>query len=313
MPVWYAESGKNRERSIGCQSAMEVHMQFEGKTCVITGGANGIGRCLVETFAREGARVAFIDIDKAMGEALAGHLRTSGSDILFHHGDIASEGTLDSFAMAVTSCFGGVDCLVNNACLSRQGILSGCPAEDFNYVLRVGVTAPYELTRLFLPFFRPCASIVNISSTRAVMSQADTESYTAAKGGISALTHALAVSLSHRVRVNAVNPGWIDTSAWHGMPGGAAKPVDVQPGTYETDSPEPAFRIPNGPTVADISQHPANRIGNPTDIARAVLFLCHPDNSFITGQTITVDGGMTRRMIYHGDEGWDYTPNLYTP
>ncbi len=267
-------------------------MQFAGKICVITGGANGIGRCLVESFVKEGAKVAFIDLDEAMGCALAEHLKASGSDMLFLHGDIASAETLETFTKAVIARFGSVDCLVNNACLSRKGILSGCPAEDFNYVLRVGITAPYELSRLFMPYFRPDASIVNISSTRAEMSQADTESYSAAKGGISALTHALAVSLSHRVRVNAVNPGWIDTSSWHGSP---------------------AIRLQNGPSAADISQHPANRIGKPEDIARAVLFLCHPDNSFITGQTFTVDGGMTRRMIYHGDEGWDYTPNLYTP
>jgi NAD(P)-dependent dehydrogenase (short-subunit alcohol dehydrogenase family) len=300
-------------RGLG-KTAVEVHMQYAGKTCVITGGANGIGRCLVDTFARKGAGVAFIDTDEAMGEALTKQLRTKGSDVLFFHGDVASEGALDAFAKAVIARFGGVDCLVNNACLSRRGILSGCPAEDFNYVLRVGVTAPYELTRLFLPFFRPGASIVNISSTRAVMSQADTESYSAAKGGVSALTHALAVSLSHRVRVNAVNPGWIDTSAWHGLPGAFDEPTHTPSSTfYDTDSPEPAIAVPDGPSAADVSQHPANRIGNPTDIARAVLFLCHPDNSFITGQTITVDGGMTRRMIYHGDEGWDYTPNLFTP
>lgn len=289
-------------------------MKFKGKTCVVTGGANGIGRCLVEAFAGKGAKVAFIDMDGATGETEAGMLEANGSEALFFQGDIASPDTLDAFAKTVISRFGGVDCLVNNACLSRKGILSGCPAEDFNYVLRVGITAPYELARLFMPYFRSGASIVNISSTRAIMSQADTESYTAAKGGISALTHALAVSLSHRVRVNAVNPGWIDTAAWHGMPGAAPKPENsALHAVYDTDSPERFMEIPIGPSSADIAQHPANRIGNPVDIARAVLFLCDPDSSFITGQTITVDGGMTRQMIYHGDEGWDYTPCLYTP
>lgn len=155
--------------------------------------------------------------------------------------------------------FKGKTCVVtggaNGIGLSRKGILSGCPAEDFNYVLRVGITAPYELTRLFMPYFRPGASIVNISSTRAVMSQADTESYSAAKGGISALTHALAVSLSHCVRVNSVNPGWIDTSAWHGMPGAAPKPGNAAlNAVYDTDSPEPFLEIPVGLSSADM--HP---------------------------------------------------------
>ena len=124
--------------------------------------------------------------------------------------------------------------------------------------------------------------MVNISSTRAWMSQGDTESYSAAKGGISALTHALAVSLAGKVRVNCVAPGWIDTGAYH----------------------DPSY-LPQY-TPADTSQHPSGRVGNPMDIVRAVLFLCDEENSFIDGETITVDGGMTKRMIYDGDEGWSY-------
>jgi NAD(P)-dependent dehydrogenase (short-subunit alcohol dehydrogenase family) len=157
-------------------------------------------------------------------------------------------------------------------------------------VLDVGVTAPYLLTSLLLPLFQPGASVVNIASTRAFQSQADTESYSAAKGGILALTHALAVSLAHRVRVNAVSPGWIDTTAWQGMP------VKTGGGNL------PAL------SLADAAQHPANRVGQPADIVRTVMYLCHPDNSFVTGQNLTVDGGMSVQMVYHGDEGWRYVP-----
>lgn len=165
--------------------------------------------------------------------------------------------------------------------MSRKGILTGCGFDDFNYVLKLGVTAPYMLSLLFKKYFNNGAAIVNISSTRAFMSQPDTESYTAAKGGISALTHALSVSLSGRVRVNCISPGWIDTSAFQ-----------------DTEIDDPQF------SSEDLSQHPAGRIGLPKDIAKAVLFLCSEDASFITGQNITIDGGMTKQMVYHGDHGW---------
>ena len=243
-------------------------MDFREKTAVITGGTAGIGRCIAEEFRKNGARVAVIDID---GDG-------AGFD-LFFRGDIAEEGSLSRFASMVTSAFGSVDYLINNACLTRGGILSGCAYEDFLYVQRVGVAAPYALTKLLLPAFSSGASVVNICSTRAVMSQADTESYSAAKGGILALTHALAVSLSGRVRVNAVSPGWIDN-------------------TGSVKSPE------------DCLQHPAGRVGKPEDIARAVMFLCSGDAGFITGENITIDGGMTRLMIYSGDCGWSFSPPL---
>lgn len=257
-------------------------MNFKGKVCVITGGALGIGRCLALEFAAAGAKVAFVDVNQQAGEQTLKEIRSQGGDGLFFHGDIANESVLCSFSDNVIAAYGSVDCLVNNACMSRKGILTGCSYEDFNYVLQVGVTAPYLLAKLFLPCFSKGAAIVNISSTRSMMSQADTESYTAAKGGISALTHALAVSLAGKVRVNSVSPGWIDTAA------------------YQDGQIAPSF------TQADAAQHLSGRIGEPKDIARAVMFLCDENNSFITGENITVDGGMTKRMIYSGDEGWTY-------
>lgn len=259
-------------------------MTLEGKVFVITGGARGIGRCLAETFAREGASVAFIDRDEEAGREMLMRLKVLGKSgkHLFYYGDIAEETALETFAKAVRDVCGGVDVLVNNACLSKKGILSGCGFEDFNYVLRVGVTAPYQLTRLLLPLFREGASVINIASTRGFMSQGDTESYSAAKGGILSLTHALAVSLSGRVRVNSVSPGWIDTGAYH----------------EDNYTPEHSR--------ADCRQHPSGRVGTPEDIARAVLFLANPENGFINGENITVDGGMTKLMIYTEDDGWSY-------
>lgn len=262
-------------------------MSFAGKVCIITGGALGIGRCLTREFAVKGCRIAFMDWDKPAGEENLRWLVEHGSDALFFHGDAGQQEDLERFAEQVTMRFGQVDFLINNACITHQGLLSGCGYESFLEILRIGVAAPYYLTKLLFPLFAPGASIVNISSTRAYQSQADTESYTAAKGGISALTHAMAVSLAGKVRVNSISPGWIDTGAWH--------QADYQPQYSEGDT----------------LQHPSGRVGNPTDIARAALFLCDEANSFINAENLTVDGGMSRLMVYHADEGWDYHPDRH--
>lgn len=234
---------------------------FRDKVAVVTGGTNGIGKAICEEFKREGAHVCVID--------------KQPNDYFI--GDIANEETLKAFADKVINQFGKVDYLINNACISMGGI-ENCSYDDFNYVLRIGVSAPFMLTKLFMNYFNKGAAIVNISSSRDRMSQPNTESYTAAKGGISALTHALAVSLSGKVRVNSISPGWIDT----------------------TNS---EFQAP------DMLQHPAGRVGNPLDIANMVLFLCSDKAGFITGENITIDGGMTRHMIYHNDFGWTFNGN----
>lgn len=254
-----------------------VGMNFTDKVCIVTGGANGIGRTIVDEFLNAGAKVAFIDIDAQAAERLVAK-HSSDDKVLFFHGDIANEDVIVKFVEKVVGRFQHVDYLINNACISRKGILSGCSYDDFNYILRIGVSAPYLLTKLLLDHFSCGAAVVNIASSRAFMSQKDTESYSAAKGGISALTHALSISLAGKVRVNAISPGWIDTGAFGEL------------------------------TKEDSMQHPVKRVGHPLDIAKMVLFLCSEDSGFITGENITIDGGMSKQMIYHGEYGWTYIP-----
>lgn len=230
--------------------------RFDGKIVVVTGGAQGIGKCVCECFEKAGATVCMID------------LQPGG----YFQGDIGDKATLERFAAKVIADYGRVDVLINNAPPMMKGI-SDCTWEDFTHALNVGVTAAFYLTKLFMPVLAEGASIINISSSRDRMSQPQTESYTAAKGGITALTHALAVSLAGKARVNSISPGWIDTD----------------------------YTVYHGP---DATQQPAGRVGNPFDIANMVLFLCSERAGFITGENICVDGGMTRQMIYHADHGW---------
>ena len=231
---------------------------FQDKVAVVTGGAQGIGRCICEEFAKQGAKVCTIDLLE--------------ND--FFQGDVGKKEDLEQFAQKVIQTYGRVDFLVNNAKPLFLGI-DTCTWEQFNQALQVGVAAPFYLTQLLLPYFGQGASIVNISSSRDRMSQPFTESYTAAKGGIAALTHALAVSLRDRARVNSISPGWIDTTG---------------------------SRF----SGADESQHPVGRVGTPQDIAQMVLFLCSDKAGFITGENICIDGGMTHQMIYHDDCGWTF-------
>lgn len=230
---------------------------FTDKVAVITGGANGIGKCIAEEFRKNGAKVTIID------------RAPEGNHFV---GDISKKEVLDDYVEYVLHYFGHIDYLINNALPLMKGI-NECSYEEFQYAMAVGVTAPFYLSKLFMPYFNEGGAIVNISSSRDRMSQPQTESYTAAKGGIAALTHALAVSLAGKVRVNSISPGWIDTS----------------------------YKVYEG---ADAVQQPCGRVGSPLDIANMVLFLCSDKAGFITGENICIDGGMTKQMIYHGDNGW---------
>lgn len=235
-------------------------MDFTDKVVVVTGGAHGIGKAIVEDFVSNGAKVIVID-------------KTSGDHYV---GDISDKLVLEAFVKDTIDKYGHIDYLINNALPIMRGI-DECTYEEFTYALAVGVTAPFYLAKLFNPYFAEGASIINIASSRDRMSQPQTESYTAAKGGIAALTHALAVSLSGRVRVNSISPGWIDTD----------------------------YTVYEGP---DAVQQPSGRVGHPKDISSMVLFLCSAQAGFINGENICIDGGMTKQMIYHGDCGWTYEP-----
>jgi NAD(P)-dependent dehydrogenase (short-subunit alcohol dehydrogenase family) len=233
-----------------------MNNNFIDKVVAVTGGAQGIGKCIAEEFAKAGANVCVIDIQE--GDHFVG--------------DISDKSVLEAFAADVIKRYGKIDILINNALPIMKGI-DECSYEEFQYALSVGVTAPFYLAKLFSKHFAEGGCIVNISSSRDRMSQPQTESYTAAKGGIAALTHALAVSMAGKVRVNSISPGWIDTS----------------------------YQVYEG---SDAVQQPCGRVGNPLDIANMVLFLCSEKAGFITGENICIDGGMTRLMIYHGDNGW---------
>ena len=234
--------------------------EFRNKVIVITGGAGGIGKCIADQFREAGAHVCVIDC--APGD--------------HYVGDIADQTVLEDFAQTVIDRYGRVDVLVNNAPPSFIGI-DQCSWEEFQRALAIGVTAPVYLSKLFAPYFAAGASILNISSSRDRMSQPQSESYTAAKGGIAALTHAMAVSFAGKVRVNSISPGWIDTD----------------------------YTVYDGP---DAVQQPAGRVGHPLDIAHMALFLASDKAGFITGENICIDGGQTRLMIYHGDNGWKLEP-----
>ena len=229
---------------------------FKDKVAIVTGGASGIGKCITEEFRRAGATVYVIDIKE-------------GDHIV---GDISKQKVLEEFASYVLSRHEKVDFIVNNALPIMKGI-DECTYEDFEYALKVGVTAPFYLVKLFAGHLGDGASVVNLSSSRDRMSMPQTESYTAAKGGIAALTHALAVSLAGKARVNSISPGWIDTD----------------------------YTVYEGP---DAYQQLVRRVGNPMDIANMVMFLCSDKAGFITGENICIDGGMTRQMIYHAEHGW---------
>ena len=229
---------------------------FDGKVVVVTGGVQGIGKCICEEFKKEGAKVCVIDLQ----------------DNPYFKGDIADKETLEKFAEKVIGDYGKVDYLINNAAPLFKGIKE-CTYEEFEYAQKVGVTAAFYLSKLFADHFAQGSCIINISSSRDRMSMPQSESYAAAKGGIAALTHALAVSFAGKVRVNSISPGWIDND----------------------------YTVYEGP---DATQQPAGRVGNPPDIANMVLFLCSDKAGFITGENICIDGGMTKQMIYHGDHGW---------
>ena len=235
-----------------------MEINSKEKVAVVTGGAQGIGKAIADAFISRGVKVYIID----------------KKDGTWFVGDVGKKEDLEAFAKQIAEKSGHIDYIINNALPVMKGI-DECGYDEFQYALSVGVTAPFYLTKLLMPYFAHGASIINIASSRDRMSQPQTESYTAAKGGIAALTHAMAISLAGKARVNSISPGWIDTTG-----------SDI--------------------TGPDATQQPVGRVGKPEDIAEMVIFLCSDKAGFITGENICIDGGMTRQMIYHGEHGWTY-------
>jgi len=271
---------------------IDIMTDFSGKTCFVTGGAHGIGRAVVEAFAAAGARVAFCDIDREGGERLVAELGerpatelgerpvagpggergAGGGSVLFRAVDVRDAAALQGFMAEVYAAWGDIDIVINNVGVSTFSPLTETSVEQFDAIVATNLCPVFVTSRelaLRRRGIKKYGRIINIASTRWLQSEAGTEGYSASKGGVVSLTHALAISLSGTgVTVNCISPGWIDTGRF-----GALRPVDAE-------------------------QHPSGRVGVPGDIARACLFLAAPENDFIDGANMVVDGGMTRKMIY---------------
>ncbi|WP_160156810.1 SDR family NAD(P)-dependent oxidoreductase [Geobacillus sp. TFV-3] len=247
-------------------------MSMEQKTAIVTGGANGIGKAIARAFAKQGANVAIIDRDVQNGEAIAAQLQSDGFKAIFVAADVRKVDDIERFVREAAGRFGRIDYLINNAGVSRWKSPYELTVEEWDDVLSTNLRSAFFASREAAKYMRRNAkggAIVNIASTRALMSEPNSEAYAASKGGLVALTHALAVSFADdRIRVNVISPGWIETGDY-----GQLRDIDHR-------------------------QHPAGRVGKPDDIARACLYLCDEENDFITGANLVIDGGMTRKMIY---------------
>jgi NAD(P)-dependent dehydrogenase (short-subunit alcohol dehydrogenase family) len=251
--------------------------EFTGKTILVTGGAQGIGKGIVRHLLAGDANVAAADLDPEACAALESELNSP--QLLTIETDVADEGSVRRCIARIGERFGGLTGLVNNAAVARarSGPIAELSLENWNRLLAVNLTGAFLVIREALPLLpKDGGAIVNIASTRALQSEPDCEAYAAAKGGLVALTHALAVSLGPAIRVNCISPGWIETGDWQ----------------------KPSARTLPSHSETDRSQHPVGRIGTPTDVAAMAAYLLGPKAGFITGQNIIIDGGMTRRMIY---------------
>lgn len=253
---------------------------LKDKVAIVTGGGQGIGAAIAQLFAENGAKVVIAEIDEEAGREREAMLRESGLEVTFIKTDVADEESVKNMVKKTVELYGGVDILVNNAAIMSVKSIFERTLEEWERVIRVNLTGPYICSRYAAEEMikRGGGVIINIASTRALMSEPDTEPYSASKGGLLALTHSLAISLAkYRIRVVAVSPGWIETSRW--------KKSKLRS--------EPNLR------PIDHEQHPAGRVGDPMDIAHICAFLADSEKAgFITGVNFIVDGGMTVKMIY---------------
>ncbi|WP_053217132.1 glucose 1-dehydrogenase [Virgibacillus senegalensis] len=247
-------------------------MTFTDKTIIITGARSGIGAAVAAAYGDAGAKIVVAEKDPESGKATAEAIEKNGGTSLFVETDVRKPEDIDLLMKKTIEAYDKIDILINNAGLSRFKNVYDLTVEEWDDVINTNLRGNFLCAQAAAKYMRSNpdgGAIVNIASTRAFMSEADSEAYAASKGGISALTHALSVSLSDdRIRVNAISPGWIET------------------GDYEQLRP------------IDHTQHPANRVGKPEDVARACMFLTDPRNDFVTGENLVLDGGMTRKMMY---------------
>lgn len=246
---------------------------LQNKIVFVTGGANGIGRSIVKAFCKEGADVTFCDMDEEAGKRLSEEMRNYKCS--FAQLDVSDAGALSDLIHTIISQKGNIDIIINNVGVSNFGSILDVSVEDFDKVLNINLRPIFILAKSLAKHrslnkeLNTYGRIINMASTRYLMSEPNSEAYAASKGAIVSLTHALAISLSeYNITVNCISPGWIDTGHYG----------DLRPEGHK--------------------QHPSGRVGKPEDIARTCLFLCDPANDFINGQNIVVDGGMTKKMIY---------------
>ena len=254
-------------------------MRFQDKVVIVTGGGQGIGMAIARAFAAEGAKVAIADADREAGQENADYIAAQSGEVISVESDISQETDVCRLFETVTGHWGKVDILINNAGIGYRGNIFKDTMEPWDRVLAVNLRGAYLCAKYAAPWLAKSkvGAIVNIASTRALMSEPGWEAYAASKGGLLSMTHALAISLGeYGIRVNAICPGWIEVSDWKKL---SEKTVPVH-------------------READKAQHPAGRVGKPEDIAAACLYLVSEEAGFITGTHLVVDGGITRKMIY---------------
>ncbi|MGQ4649689.1 glucose 1-dehydrogenase [Lyngbya aestuarii] len=253
-------------------------MSLIGKVALITGGGQGIGKAIAQRFLKEGLTVVIAEIDQEAGKETEAEYSNLGK-IRFVYTNIACEETVKQAIAKTIELFGKLDILVNNAAIANpeNAPITQLSLESWNRLIATNLTGSFLCTKYAVPYLRNHQGvIINIASTRALMSEPHTEAYSTAKGGIVAFTHALANSLGPEIRVNCISPGWIAVQDWQ----------------KQASRQEPQL------TQQDYQQHPVGRVGKPEDVAAMAFYLASPESDFITGANFIVDGGMTRKMIY---------------